>query len=256
MSLFCLVHGGWEGAWCWELLISELEARGHHAIAMDLPIENPEANLSCFAQVVLEALQEIEEDIVLVGHSMAGTFIPLVAKQLPIRRLVFLNALIPYPGMSTLDQCNYQATSNTLKTDALKSEEWELAVSKFEQLRDEPYMLNPALRGKDPLQDRVIAMEFFFHDCKTDIARWAISKLRTHKSSAHLTEVFPLQTLPSVEYSYIVCSEDRILYPEWSRYAARKRLGIDAIELPGGHYPHLSRPDRLADVLVKLESQN
>lgn len=252
MSLFCLVHGACLGAWCWERLIRELEARGHRAIAMDLPIENPETNLSDFAEVVLDALQGTEEDVVLIGHSMAGTVIPLVANQRPIRRLVFLTALIPYPGMSTLDQCEYQANSNALKAEELEP----AAASKFEQLRDEPNMLNPALRGKDPSQDQAIVMEFHFHDCKPDIARWAISKLRTHKSSAHLTEVFPLQALPDVEYSYIVCSEDRILYPAWSRYAACKRLGIDAIELPGGHYPHLSRPDQLADILVKLESQN
>lgn len=247
MSLFCLVHGVCLGAWCWEPLICELEARGHHAIAMDLPIENPEANLSTFAQVVLDALQETEEDIVLVGHSMAGTVIPIVASQRPICRLVFLSALIPYPGMSTLEQCEYQANSNLLTT-----EQYKPAKSKFEHLRDEPHMLNSALRGTDPVQDRAIAMEFHFHDCKPDIADWAFSKLRTHRSPAHLTEVFPLQTLPDIECSYIVCSEDRILYPAWSRYAARKRLGVDPIELPGGHYPHLSHPGQLADVLVNM----
>jgi hypothetical protein len=33
------------------------------------------------------------------------------------------------------------------------------------------------------------------------------------------------------------------------QYAARKRLGVDAIELPGGHCPYLSRPIHLASVL-------
>jgi hypothetical protein len=95
---------------------------------------------------------------------------------------------------------------------------------------------------KQASQDEAVAMEFCFHDCEPDVAHWAISKLRDMRSLSHLTEVTPLQTLPDVEYAYIVCTDDRIVSPTWSKYAARKRLGVDAIELPGGHYPHISHP--------------
>jgi hypothetical protein len=40
MSTFGLVHGGGLGAWCWEAVIPELEARGHRAAAVDLPPED------------------------------------------------------------------------------------------------------------------------------------------------------------------------------------------------------------------------
>jgi pimeloyl-ACP methyl ester carboxylesterase len=43
-----------------------------------------------------------------------------------------------------------------------------------------------------------------------------------------------------------------MLNPEWSQWAARERLGVQAIELPGGHCPHISRPDELAAVLLSL----
>src|SRR6185436_4679232 len=45
MATFALVHGSWHGAWCWERLEPELAARGHRAIAIDLPIEDPDAGL-------------------------------------------------------------------------------------------------------------------------------------------------------------------------------------------------------------------
>jgi hypothetical protein len=67
---------------------------------------------------------------------------------------------------------------------------------------------------------------------------------------AYIFETNPLKALPSVERKYIVCTDDRIISPTWSRYAARKRLGVDAIELASGHCPHLSRPDLLASVLT------
>lgn len=243
MSTFCLVHGAGLGAWCWDLLIPQLQARGHKAIAIDLPIEDASASLSQFADVVISALSGVD-DVVLVGHSFSGAVIPLVATQHPVRQLVFLGALIPQVGMSLLDQC-YDEVDPNLLTAAYKPPE----ASRFEQLQDEPDMFNRACLGKDP-SNEAAAMELLFHDCEPDVARWAISKTRSQKSMAHLSEVTPLRALPDVDYAYIVCTEDRTISPVWSRYAARKRLGVEAIEIPGGHCPFLSRPTQLAEILV------
>jgi len=51
---------------------------------------------------------------------------------------------------------------------------------------------------------------------------------------------------------YIVCAEDRTIDPDWARRTASERLGVDAIEIPGGHCPYLSRPALLAETLVGL----
>lgn len=56
MSLFCLVHGSYQGAWAWDLLIPELEARGHRAVAMELPIDDPSAGAARFAEVVVQTI--------------------------------------------------------------------------------------------------------------------------------------------------------------------------------------------------------
>ena len=44
MSNFLLVHGAFHGAWCWDVLIPELEALGDTAEAVDLPIEQAGAD--------------------------------------------------------------------------------------------------------------------------------------------------------------------------------------------------------------------
>lgn len=245
MSLFCLVHGAFQGAWCWDLLIPFLEAQGHEAIAIDLPIEDVSANLSQFADVVLKVLPKTEDDIVLVGHSMAGTIIPLVAEAHQVRQLVFLTALIPYPGNSTIDQFSHHLDSDSLRSLNYQPKE----SSQIEQFYDEPDMFNPLSVGKD-FSDAAVLRELFYHDCQPDVMQWAIAKSRSQRSMAYIFEVNPLKSLPKVEYKYIVCNDDRILSPIWSRYAARKRLGVDAIELPGGHCPHLSRPAHLASLLT------
>jgi hypothetical protein len=43
-----------------------------------------------------------------------------------------------------------------------------------------------------------------------------------------------------------------MIRPEWSRAAARARLGVEPVELPGGHSPMLADPERLTDALIAL----
>ncbi|GAX37997.1 alpha/beta fold hydrolase [Nodularia sp. NIES-3585] len=245
MSLFCLVHGAFQGSWCWDLLIPYLEAQGHKTVAMDLPIENTSATLSQFADAVIQVLPKTDDDIVLVGHSMAGTIIPLVAEAIQVRQLVFVAALLPYPGISTLDQFSHSLDSDTLKSLNYQPNN----LSQLEQFHSEPGMFEPASLGKD-FSDTGVLMDFFLNDCQPDVAKWAISKSRLQQSMAYIYEMNPLKALPKVERKYIVCTNDRILSPAWSRYAARQRLGVDAIELVSGHCPHLSSPDLLASVLT------
>jgi hypothetical protein len=38
VTTFALVHGAWHGGWAFGALAGELEARGHTAVAPDLPM--------------------------------------------------------------------------------------------------------------------------------------------------------------------------------------------------------------------------
>src|SRR5688572_12681457 len=98
MALFALVHGAWHGAWCWDKVIPELESRGHRAVAMDMPIEDAGAGWSEYADAVVAAIGD--EDVILVGHSMGGFVVPLVAERIPVQHTVFLAGLLPLPGKS------------------------------------------------------------------------------------------------------------------------------------------------------------
>jgi pimeloyl-ACP methyl ester carboxylesterase len=97
VTTFGLVHGAFHGAWCWELLAAELRTLGHETVAMDLPCEDPNAGNQRYAEVVVETLAD-HGPVVLVGHSLGGLTIPLVAAARPVERMVFLCAFIPIPG--------------------------------------------------------------------------------------------------------------------------------------------------------------
>jgi pimeloyl-ACP methyl ester carboxylesterase len=226
MSLFCLVNGSTQNPLCWKLLVPQLEARGHRTITPSLPVDESAASGTRYAEVIAQALGEAD-DVVLVGHSASGMFIPLVPSLRPVRRLVYLAALIPQPGASIRDQ-----------------------------LATAPDMLNPewvatCRAGNDPSTNDEVAIKFLFHDCQPEeIDLGLATRMRMYAERA-MTEVFPLAALPEVPSAYIVCADDRTISPNWSRRTARERLGVEAVELPGGHCPYLSRPSRLADVLIE-----
>jgi len=224
-----LVHGSYHGAWCWDFLRPELERRGHRVIAMDLPISDPTLGAADYAKAIEDALDPDTEPI-LVGHSMAGLIIPLVAASRPVRRLVFLAAFLPAPGKSANDQ---RATEPIDGRVPPSSAEWT-------DLGDDVWMVGPNT-----------ATELFFHDAPAAVARWATQRLRA-QSYGVLKEITPLAAWPDVESRSIVCRDDRAINPAWVRAAARERLGVEAIELPGAHSPFLTRPRELAQVIDSL----
>src|SRR6187551_1345642 len=105
MTTFALVHGAWHGAWCWEQLEPELRTRGHRPISMDLPITDPNAGSAAYARIIQAALPAEDDDVVLVGHSLAGLTIPVVALARPVRGLVYLCGVMRDPGRSK-KECN------------------------------------------------------------------------------------------------------------------------------------------------------
>jgi pimeloyl-ACP methyl ester carboxylesterase len=94
---FVLVHGVWHGAWCWERFIPEIEAHGHRAIAIDLPIEDGTATFDTYADVVDAALIG-SDDVVLVAHSLGAMVIPIVAARRPVRAMTFVCGVMPLLG--------------------------------------------------------------------------------------------------------------------------------------------------------------
>lgn len=229
MTTFALVHGAWAGAWCWERVAPELEARGHRVVAIDLPCEDPTATFETYADVVVRALDSVGgEEPVVVGHSLGGLTIPLVAARRRVRRLVYLCAFVPIPGCSFAEQLG-------MEPDTLLPE-YSVGVSE------------PDEAGRARWVDEGIARSVLFADATAEDAKAAFARLRPQAATPY-AEPCRLRELPSVPTTYIVCSEDRIANPDRSRRVARERLEAELVELPGSHMPLISRPRELGELL-------
>lgn len=232
MATFGLIHGAWHGAWCWEPLRVELEAAGHEVRAVDLPCEDPAAGCTAYASDVVRAVAGAEDDLVLVGHSLGGLTLPIAARELPARHLVFLAAMLPEPDISLVDQ--------------LRAEPG--------MLRREEYMpgLGPTdEQGRNAWVDLAVARRTLYGDCDEPTARAAFERLRPQATTPY-AEPFPLDRLPDVERTAVVCADDGIVDAGWAAGAVRARLGVEPVTLPGSHSPFLSRPSELARLLTRL----
>lgn len=220
MSTFALIHGGGGNAWDWHLVEPELRRLGHRSVAVDLPIEEPDATLADHAAAVVDALADAE-DVVVVGHSLGGFVAPLVVDALGSRArgLVFVAGMVPRPG----------------ETFGAWWEDTGYAAAAAE--RD--------AREGAPEGD----VETYVHDVEPALAADALSRGREPQERA-LAEPWPLAALPDVPTAYVLCRDDRLFPAVWLRGVVRDRLGIACDELDGGHMPMLSRPVALATLLA------
>jgi pimeloyl-ACP methyl ester carboxylesterase len=52
----------------------------------------------------------------------------------------------------------------------------------------------------------------------------------------------------------IYAAEDEFFEPAFERFMARELLGVDPIQIPGGHFPMAEDPESLAELLDGLAS--
>src|SRR5690349_7334957 len=97
MSTFAFIHGAGDVGWYWHLVEAVLREGGHSTVAPDLPIEDDAAGLSEYADVVVEAVGE-RRDVVVVAQSFGGYVAPLVAERVEARLIVLVAGMIPAPG--------------------------------------------------------------------------------------------------------------------------------------------------------------
>lgn len=212
-----MLHGTTQSPTGWERLNAALAARGHQCQSVDLTKVAADSPAVVYAEDLAEKLGVTSP--VVVAHSGSGLLLPLIARALHAIHQVFLAAWIPNGKQSLIAELDVDPTG-------IFHGDW---------------------RGKDPTGDADVARHFLFHDCDVATTIWALSTLRPFDLGAVYGEVVPLAA--EIPATVIVPEADRTLRAEWMCQASRERLGVKSIVIPGGHCPHVSRPDTVADLL-------
>lgn len=214
------VHGTTQSPLGWQRTVRELRSLGHRCVSVDLTLTDRDARAAEFAADVADQV-DVNEPMV-VAHSGSGMLLGAICAALDAAHQVFLAAIIPDGARSLTAELRDRAAE-------MFSADWI---------------------GVDPVSDLDAARHCLFHDRDDETTRWALTTLRSFYPAAVYDEVVPLDT--SRATSVIVPVGDRTIRADWMAQAARQRLGVAPIEIPGGHCLHVSAPGIVATTLHQL----
>lgn len=218
MTTFCLIHGAWHDGACWEPLADCLRARGHDVVAPDLPYHDPHAS---YEDRIRPALDVFEGNGVVVGHSLGSGYAPLVAGARPGSLLVHLCPRLgpfpPPPGAPAVFRPGIPWPPD--RPDGTSAWDAEAAIA------------------------------FMYARLPTDSAHALAQHLQPLAPPAG---AFPLSGHPDVPTALLYAAGDEFFEPDFERFMARELLGVEPLELPGGHFPMVEDPEALADLLTSL----
>ncbi|MDE0823037.1 MAG: alpha/beta fold hydrolase [Dehalococcoidia bacterium] len=243
MTTFVLVHGASHGSWCWDKVVPLLESQGHDVIAVDLPgntygefdVPPSQVTLSSYADYVCKVLDELDEPVVLVGHSLGGLTITQAAEHHPdkIRSLVYLTALLFRDGTAMMPVAARDPESIRA---GLQRDAWALSED-----------LATVIFHEESLKSR------FYNDCSDDDIEW-VKPMLVPQPTGPLID--PIQTTSEnfgrVPKVYIECEIDGALPLDYQREMQANVPCDRTITMGTGHSPFLSAPAELVANLVSI----
>jgi len=223
VTTFALIPGAGGVAWYWHRLVPQLREAGHDPIAVELPGDDESAGLPEYTQLVVDAIGD-RNDVVLVAQSLGAFTAPLVAAKVPVRNLVLVNGMIPSPGETPGAWWE--------NTGSLRARE--------------------AAAERDGYSTQFDPAVYFLHDVPPEVAAAGEPHQRP-EADAVFESVCNFEAWPSVPIRVVAGADDRFFPVDFQRTLAHDRLGLDANVLPGGHLIALSQPARLANYLLDAE---
>jgi pimeloyl-ACP methyl ester carboxylesterase len=227
---FAFLHGGWQAGWVWDETIAALKTIAGdappHVSVYDLPgcgakrdVDVSNFSVRDVAELfTAELSRTAQAEVILVGHSNAGTIMPIVAKLRPnlIRRFIYVSCAAPPPGVSMGEH------------------------------------LEP-LHGKS-LGWLDSARLMFCNDMQEEMGNTFLSKLgkdRWPTIEALEEKERNYDHLQGIPGSYVVCLRDQAVPPDWQEQFAERLHADRRICIDAGHQAMNTRPFALAEILLQ-----
>jgi pimeloyl-ACP methyl ester carboxylesterase len=236
---FVLVHGAFQTGSAWADVAAALRGRGHVVHTPTIAGHGPDARLDLtHADAVDSLVAYLREndlsDVVLVAHSIAGTFIAKAAEEVPerIKRVVFQNAVVAADGNALAEEF--------------------------------PPDMAAVFGHVDPAQGFILPFEVVRERACNDVDLATATKLYAEMSPipvAYLTDRLNLEVFydlvgaGKLRTSYVNAVNDIAMPPgdhAWfPRFAHRLGPLCRILQLEGAHYVMTTRPRELAETLIQ-----
>jgi pimeloyl-ACP methyl ester carboxylesterase len=243
MSTFVLVHGAWQSAATWDLVVPILQRTGHDVCTPALTGLGPTSEARLTPAVTLrthidDVLRVIEcgalRDVWLVGHSYAGMVVTGVAERARdhLAGLTYVDAFIPDHGTSALELMPVEMQT------MFREQAAEPANDGFRLRAGERHL---DLWGLEPGPARDFVR-----------ARLCDFSIRCFEEPLEL----PTGAAATLPRAYISCVREgypaRAVFERFARRAQTEGWRHD--ELPTGHDCHVETPDRFCALITAAEA--
>ena len=246
MATFVLVPGMWLGGWAWRDVAEPLRAAGHTVYPVTLTglgerahLGGPWVSLDTHIDDVVNLLRyEDLHDVVLAGHSYAGTVIAGVADRTPerIARLVYVDTWPLPDGVAQHDANSDERKRAEEEQVATEGEGWRLPLPSWEELDQGNDLRGLGEAERALMRERAVAHPFgsltqplrLTNPAREGLPRTAIWTSMTTDEVRGMADAYP---------KFL----GELARPDWQ-----------FIELPTGHWPMFSRPHDLAELLASL----
>jgi pimeloyl-ACP methyl ester carboxylesterase len=222
---YVLIPGAGGMAWYWHRVAPLLEQAQREAIAVDLPGDDESAGLDVYADIVVREIGQ-RTNIILVAQSLGAFTAAIVCERMPVRGLVFVNAMIPLPGETAGDWWQ-----NTGATRA------RIAAAE-----------SAGYNAEFDLQS------YFLHDLPQAVLKEGPAHQR-EEAGIVFTQPCKFRSWPQIPIRVIASANDRFFPLEFQRRLARVRLKTDVRVVSGGHLVALSNPDGLVEQFLGFERE-
>jgi pimeloyl-ACP methyl ester carboxylesterase len=231
---YVLVHGAYHGAWCWKDVASGLTALGHKVATPTWTGLGERSHLLRFGPTLETFIDDVAQvihfedlrDVILVGHSFAGSVVSAIADRMPerLRHLVYLDALVLRSGESS----------------ASRSPERIAAYRALALASDDPLGIPPA----DPVH-------FGITDPRQ--VAWVKPRLTPHPLQTYYDKLNLQHPLGNgVPVTYIACSKPYFASTALSREIAQAMPDWAYLSIPTGHDAMVLMPGELTEMLAAL----
>ncbi len=230
-----LIPGAGGDSYYWHRVVPLLVDRGHDVVSPDLPAADDSAGIEEYADAVAAANDRapladavldavgVRTDVALIAQSMGGYTAVAVAERMPVRLIVFVNAMIP--GNDTAGAW-WDATG---QPDAQQA--------------------NDRVEGREPGAEFDVAT-MFLHDLDPEVVAALMARGASPQSGTPFTSPNTWAAWKDVPARAIASTRDRLFPIGFMRIQLSDRLGIEPDEIDAGHLVALSRPRELALLLA------
>lgn len=227
MTTYVLIHGAYQGGWIWQPVARRLTEAGHTAYSPTLDgcaerlgsLRTGITTESHAAEVAQLLHYEDLTDVTLAGTSSGGMVMCRVAELMPERvgRVAFVDALALQDGERVSDFVTRSAGTTTALATGPTNQDLETRL---------------------------------FADLEPDLRAWAVSRVTLHPVAA-MTEPVRLERFWSDTWSaQVVYCRQSVNPPVAHQRRTAEVLNASWHELDTGHYPMLSAPEELSQILL------